>query len=123
MPKSWQGQPVLPYSQHYVSAGNSLRLEITSLDFDSAKETPSGIEYRIDNLTNNVAVLGWTAATPAQPTVIDIPASLNVMYGGSTFPGNDSQQMQVTIKATFADGSQAQTLASYSLNAIYQGQG
>lgn len=122
MPKSWQGQPVLPYAQKYISAGNSVRLEVSSLDFDNALETPSTVEYRIDNLTNNVSVLGWTSATPANPTVIDVPASLNVMYGGNTWPGNDSQQMQVTIKATFADGSQAQTLASYSLNAIYQGQ-
>lgn len=122
MGKSWQGQPVLPYKQRYVSAGNSLRLDITSLDFDSALETPSAIEWRLDDLTNNRVVQGWTSETPANPTVISISATLNAMYG-SPNPVQDTQQMQVTIKATFADGSQSQVISGYSLNAIYEGVG
>lgn len=120
--KAWTAQPTLPYKQHYVYAGNSLRLDVTSLDFDSDKETPTALRWRLDNLTNNQAVQDWTSETPADPTVIMISADLNQMDNNGVWPGQDSQQMQVTIEATFTDGSKAQTIVGYSLNAIYRGQ-
>lgn len=112
------GQPVRPYVMHEVDIGNTLEIDITSLDFDNAKEAPSTLQYRIDNLTDVVVVRDWTTInTPAEVTTLTIPASLNVMY--TTY--RDTQLMQVTFKATYADGSQAQAVGVYQLNTIYQG--
>lgn len=114
------GQPVRPYIMHEVDAGNTLRMDLTSLDFDDELEAPSTLQYRIDNLTDNVnAVPLTTIATPGTTTSLTIAASVNAMYSN----WRDLQLMQVTFLATFADGSQAQTVELYQLNRIYQATG
>lgn len=110
------GQPVRPYAMHYVQAGNPVRLEITSLDFDNSREAPTFLQYRIDNLTDIVVIQEWTEIpTPAETTTLTIAGSVNQM----TWPYRDTQLNQVTILASYADGSQAQMNACYQLNALY----
>lgn len=101
---------------HYVQAGNPVRLEITSLDFDSEREAPTFLQYRIDNLTDLVVIQEWTQIpTPTETTTLTIEGSVNEM----TWPYRDTQLNQVTILANYADGSQAQMNCCYQLNALY----
>lgn len=112
-----QGQPVRPYAQHEVNEGNPVRIDITSLDFDDELQAPTTLTYRIDNLTDNVAAVAWTnIPTPAVTTTLTIAASVNAMYSN----WRDQQLMQVTFLATYADGTQCQSLGLYQLNRIYQ---
>lgn len=112
--------PVRPYAftpQQQIPFGNSLQIEITSLDFDEQKEAPSTLQYRIDNLTNSVAVVDWTTiVTPLEVTTLTISAVTNAMY-----VQQDKQLMQITFRATYADGSQVQVNGLYQINNIYMG--
>lgn len=112
------GQPVRPYAMHRVQIGNTVRIDITSLDWDGAKEAPSTLEYRIDNLTDIVVAQNWTGiVSPQEVTTLTIAASVNVMYAQY----RDVQLMQVTLRATYADGSQVEEVCLYELNTIYTG--
>lgn len=112
------GQPVLPYAMHRAYAGNSVQIFIRSLDFDHEPEAPATLQYRIDNLTDAVSVIDWTSVnTPSENSSITISADTNQMYTD----WRDSQLMQVTFKATFEDGTQAQVIGCYELSRIYMG--
>jgi hypothetical protein len=114
------GQPVYPYPMHRLYEGNALRIDITSLDWDQDLEAPDTLQYRIDNLTDNVAVTDWTTiATPGTTSTLTIAAAVNAMYSN----WRDTQLMQVTFQAVYADGSQAQVIGVYELARLYQGVG
>ena len=111
------GQPVRPYIMHEVDEGNTVKISIASLDFDNELEAPSTLQYRIDNLTDNVnAVPLTTINSPATVSTLTISATVNAMYSN----WRDLQLMQVTFIATYADGTQAQVIGVYQLNRIYQ---
>lgn len=113
------GQPVRPYAfapAQRVQAGNAVQIDITSLDWDNEKEAPLTLQYRIDDLSDLVVILDWTTVVaPGETSTVTIPASLNTMYSQY----RDVQTNQVTFKATYADGSQAQVVGIYELNQIY----
>lgn len=114
------GQPVMPYAMQYVAAGNSVRIDLTSIDFDDELEAPTTLQYRIDNLTDNVNAVQLTSIpTPGTTSVLTISATVNQMYSN----WRDLQLMQVTFIATFADGTQAQQTGVYQLNRLYQATG
>ncbi len=110
------GQPVRPFKLKDITVGNTLRLSIESLDFDNELEAPSSMRYRIDNLTNLVVVTEWTSIpTPGTSTTLTISAATNVM----SYQGVDQQMNQVTIEATYADGTKALWVGAYRLNQVY----
>lgn len=112
------GQPVRPYQMHRAYEGNAVRIDIRSLDFDNEPEAPSTLQYRIDNLTDAVAVQDWTSVnTPGENSTVTISAATNQMYTNY----RDTQLMQVTFKATYSDGTQAQVIGCYELARLYQG--
>ena len=110
------GQPVRPYVQHEINAGNPVRIEITSLDWDNELEAPSALRYRIDNLSDVVVVQDWTTInTPATKTTLTIAGTLNAIYS----LWRDKQLNQVTFEATYADGTQQIDTACYQINQVY----
>lgn len=110
------GFPVRPFKLTDVNIGNTLRLQVTSLDFESEQEAPASMRYRIDNLTNLRVIQDWTdVPAPADVTTIEISAATNVM----SYQYNDWQLNQVTIEATYADGTKALWVGAYRLNAVY----
>ncbi len=110
------GLPIRPFVNHEVDVGNTVQIDITSLGFDNQKQSPSFLQYRIDNLTDIVVVKEWTEIpTPAEVTTLTISAALNQM----TYQYRDVQLNQVTILANYADGTQAQVNGVYQLNNLY----
>ena len=110
--------PVRPFYEATVNAGSSCQADYSSRNLDNVLEAPTTLEYRIDNLTDSQVILNWTSVpTPGTTGSVAIPASLNAMT--RTF--RDKQLNQVTFRATFADGSQVQSMGYYELCAVFQG--
>lgn len=115
--RAWSGQPPRPYVQHTIDAGNDIRIDITSLDFDEVLEAPASLRYRIDNLTDRIVITQWTAiATPGEESTLTITAATNAM----STQGKDRQLNQVTVEATYADGTKAKDTLCYELCAVYE---
>lgn len=111
------GQPPRPYVQHTVDAGNDIRIDITSLNFDEELEAPVSMRYRIDNLTDRVVITQWTAiVAPAEEVTLTISAATNAMSQQNT----DRQLNQVTFESTYADGTKAKDTVCYELCAVYE---
>lgn len=111
------GKPVRPFAQHTIDAGNDIRIEVTSLDFDEALEAPTSMRYRIDNLTDRVVITQWTAmGSLDETTVLAISAATNAMSNTTT----DRQLNQVTFESTFADGTKALDTVCYELCRVYE---
>jgi hypothetical protein len=115
--RAWSGQPPRPYAQHTINAGNDIRIDITSLDFDEALEAPVSMRYRIDNLTDRIVITQWTAIVGAtEESTLTISAATNAM----STENKDRQLNQVTIEATYADGTKAKDTVVYQLCAVYE---
>lgn len=115
--RAWSGQPPRPYTQHTIDAGNTIRIDITSLDFDEALEAPTALRYRIDNLTDRIVITQWTAiVAPAEESTLTISATTNAMSTQT----KDRQLNQVTFEATYADGTIAKDTVCYELCAVYE---
>lgn len=111
------GQPSRPYADFNVNANKDCWLELTFLDRYGNTQIPTAVSYWIDNLTNNISILGPTAfnGTLSATIEINIPASTNTM--SYTWPG--SQVNQITVQAQFADGSVDTEVFVYNLVQIY----
>ncbi len=115
--RAFSGQPVRPYVEHIIDAGNDIRIDITSLDFDESLEAPSSMRYRIDNLTDRIVITQWTNIPGAtEETELLISAATNAM----STQNKDRQLNQVTIEATYADGTKAKDTLCYELCAVYE---
>lgn len=112
------GQPTRPYRDNLVNAGSDCWLELTFLDRFGNAATPTGVTIRIDNLTDVLTILQTSPVTPptapANTLEINIPASTNQM----SYNWRGTQLNQVTIAATYSDGSQIQQVFVYELCAI-----
>lgn len=112
-------QPVRPFYETLVNAGSTCQVDYSSRDFDNVLEAPTAMQYRIDNLTDSVVIATWQSVpVPEDQGFVTIPASLNQM----TWPYRDKQLNQVTFLATYADGSEVQSMAYYQLCAVFQAQ-
>lgn len=123
MTRTAAGLPVRPYqgfTGEQVNANNSLRAVISSRDFDNQPEAPTLLEYRLDNMTDNVVVTDWTTiVSPDETTELTLTPTQNAMY--TTW--RDTQLMQLTFRATYSDGTQARVVQPYELCAIAQAMG
>ena len=115
--KSFQGLPPRPFAEFTVNAGNDIRIDVRSLDFDEEQEAPSSMRYRIDNVTDRLVIRDWTAvSSPAEQTSITVSAALNAMSTQT----RDRQLNQVTIEATYVDGTKCKDTVCYELCAVYE---
>jgi hypothetical protein len=115
--RAWSGQPPRPYVAHTIDAGNDIKIDITSLDFDEALEAPTSMRYRIDNLTDKIVITQWTAIVgPDEETTLTISAATNAM----STDNKDRQLNQVTFEATYADGTKCKDTLCYELCAVYE---
>lgn len=111
------GRPVRPFVDYMIDAGNDIRIDVTSLDFHDVLEAPTSMRYRIDNLTDRVAITDWTAiSSPAESTSLSISAATNAMSNTTS----DRQLNQVTFEANFADGTKAKDIVCYELCRVYE---
>jgi hypothetical protein len=99
-----QGNPVLPYKVTLVNEGADCWGAFRFLDRSRAPAVPLTIVYRIDNVTDNVQIVGNTSVTPSGTTIeINVPGALNVMSRS----GQSSQINQMLVTSTYADNSRA----------------
>lgn len=122
MSTQFTGQPTRPGKVSPVNSGSSCQVDYSSRNVANVLEAPASMRYRIDNLTDSVVVLEWTAITEPDPLEAEgsviIPASLN----GMTRQFRDRQLNQVTIEATYSDPNDVQrSFAYYELCAVVIG--
>lgn len=109
------GQPNLPYTNYLVYAGTDAFFELTFLDRNQALVMPSALQYRVDDLTNALPMIPWTAVTPTGSTQeLQIPAAKLVMSKQT----QGSQICQIALQATLSDGTIANQVAILELVAI-----
>lgn len=110
-----RGYPVRPFISATVNAGCDCWVEMQFVDRTSSPQTPSTLTYRLDNLSACTSVIGVTSLSPSGSSYeLDIPASANQMAD----PWRPSQIMQVTVVATFSDGSTDTQIVCYELCAL-----
>jgi hypothetical protein len=91
-------------------------LQATYSDIYGKGYIPQDVQYRIDDVTNDVEILPWTSyttqATADNPSdTIQIPASLNTLQSQ-----NNSQELrQVIVKVTAPGGASRNDPIYYSI--------
>lgn len=97
------GQPVRPYRLGAVNCNSTLKLLLTSLDFDGEPFIPTTMQYRIDDLESGQGVLQWTTiVAPEAYQEITITPQQNTML----FQYRDSELRQLTVAITDENGAQ-----------------
>lgn len=111
--RGFGGQPTRPFSDFLLNANSDCWLELTFVDRNGAAETPTGLTYRIDNLTDSLVIQNTTSIGPPAGNTfeLNIPASLNQM----SYNWRGSQVMQVLVTSTYADGSTDAEVFVYTL--------
>ena len=96
------GQPVLPYIDYRSYAGADIFLDLTFLDHAGVLQTPTSLNYRLDDLTNALVMVPQTSVTPTGSTqTLQIPGS--VLQMSKTWQG--SQVCQIILTAVLPDTS------------------
>ena len=113
---SLQKNPFLPHRQFDRNEGSTILLELTSLDKDKVLTTPSNLEYRIDDITNNRQILDWTdVPTPSSTETITITPANNQLRSRSA----TTETRQVTTNTTDSSGNVSQDIFIYRLIRIF----
>jgi hypothetical protein len=115
--QSLQGAPNRPYPLYTINAGCDIWLELQFLDRNNAVIAPTALSYQVDDLTACTNVLGLTNVTiVANQTAyeIRIPGALNNISAQV----DSSENFQVVVNATFADGSMQSQVFVYEVVAI-----
>ena len=108
--------PVLPYRNIDINEGSTAIVEVTYLDKDKAKITPSTVSYRIDDLTNVREVADWAAiAVPSTTNTITATPAQNQLNNRS----QEKELRQVTVNATDSSGNVVQQIFIYTLIRIF----
>jgi hypothetical protein len=86
-----------------------------------AAATPTTVHYRVDNVTAQKEMTGWTSVTPATSVSISITASDNVIQdlpvgirGGASF-----ERVQLTVALDKGLSTQVTKTRMWRLNDIY----
>ena len=109
--------PVLPYRLERFNEGSACFLDLTHLDKNDALLAPTTLKYRIDDVSNNREVLGWTAvSTPSSTNSITITDTQNALFSRS----RDKELRQVTVKTTDAQDNDNQEDFFYEVVRIFQ---
>jgi hypothetical protein len=116
------GSPIQPWINFTCNQGSDIWLRLTFLSYTNQPIVPVTLTYRIDCLTTDYVVLTTTPYTGSLSSVVilNIPGSLNSIGGGpNAFNiGQTSQNNQVTVTATFSDGSTQVGVFVYEVIAI-----
>lgn len=117
------GAPVQPYINYTVNAASTVFLNLQFLDRLNNPAIPASVTYRIDCLTTDYVVLETTLVVPSPTSsalMLTIPGPLNTIGGGpnSNDIGQNSQNNQVLVTATYGDGSTRTEVFVYEVIAL-----
>ncbi len=111
--------PVLPSIKDEFNEGSSIDLELTHLNKDKVLLAPTTLDYRIDDLTNDVEVLDWTnVGAPGSTNTITITGVQNTLAGRD----QGVELRQVSTRTTDSSGNPSQELFHYKLIRIFDSQ-
>lgn len=98
-----------------VNANSDCWFIFSFVDRNGNAVTPTTLAYQIDNLTDNVSVLGAQSLSPGATSYeLNIPASVNQM----TYAWSGSQVNQLSYVITYADGSTESGVQIYTVIAL-----
>lgn len=84
----------------------------TFLNKDETEEAPASARYRVDNVTNDSAVVAWTAiASPSAIEEIVITAIENAIVT----PANPQEVIEVTVEGTYSATDKVTSKIQYTL--------
>ena len=99
-----------------VNELSSCYAQATYFDQNGVSYVPQSVQWRLDDITNNVAITGWTpVATPTASDQIAISAASNAM----TNANNKLEKRQVTVQATAPGGATRYDYITYDLINLY----
>jgi len=109
-------RPVEPYRNTDINEGTEIKLDLTHLDDNDVKFTPTAVSYRIDDLTNDREVLDWTSiSTPTSTNTITITQTTNQLRSRA----QPKELRQVTVNVTDSSGGVSQDTFYYTLIRIF----
>jgi hypothetical protein len=95
-----------------IEEGKTSYIELNYYDRTRLPMTPTGIRYRIDDLSSGAQIAGWAnVSSPSATSVITITAAQNYMHSSS----NTTEIRVVTIEATFTGSIIVTKEVRYSL--------
>lgn len=79
-----------------VQEGSTLRVRAYFVDPDTdAPTAPTTVRYRVDDLSTNQEMVGWTSVTAATEVIINVAASANVINDQT----DNRERRQITVEA------------------------
>lgn len=99
--------------EQVVNDGSECYVDATFLDKNGNPYTPSSLQYRVDDISNDISVLGWTTFPNALTTSvsIQIPASINNMNAVSA----TRERRQVLLNVGIPNGTNRYDNITYVL--------
>lgn len=99
-----------------VNRGSECFITATYKDQNGANYTPASSQWRVDDLTNQTQVTGWTVVTtPTSSDTVTITSAMNAM----TVATDQIEKRQVTFKVTTPDGQTRYDTIVYDLVNLY----
>jgi hypothetical protein len=83
-----------------INEGSTAWLEVAFLDRDGLPETPVGVTYRIDCLTNDSEVTADSSLSPGSSVEVVLSAADNQMIDET----KETEHRRVTVTATYGAG-------------------
>lgn len=80
-------------------------------DSSDAADTSTTVDYRIDDLTTNTVIAGWTSATPGTSVAITITPTQNRMINN----GNKWERRQITVSSDRGLSTETRDIVQYKV--------
>jgi len=100
-----------PQTEQNINDGSECYPQISFFDADNNPYTPSSLQYRIDDITNNLPVVPLTSLTPAQVVRVVVTGTQNIMNVASRL----RERRQVLFVVGIPGGSVRYDDSTYSL--------
>ena len=97
-----------------IKERSSLVVSAYFRDSSNAADTPTTIDYRIDDITTHTAITGWTSVTPAVSVNITIKSSENRIVAN----GNQRERRQITVSADRGTDNETRDITEWNIENI-----
>lgn len=84
-----------PQPEQVINDGSECYVDAEFFDVNGIPYVPSSLQYRVDDLTNGVPVVPWTAISVSQQVTVTIPTAANTMNTAS--PRRERRQFLMMV--------------------------
>lgn len=99
-----EGQPVLPFPQVRVYAGDDVFVPMTFLDWTKAPQTPTLLTYQLDDITNAINMIPSTTVTTGLGSSYTLQLPGSSMNMDMQWQGSQLCQLSVTAVIPITGG-------------------